>query len=169
MVQQDPTLWSGCLSGAFREDKFLTAFEEAGFHGIFIAKRATEPWQTIGGIEFRSLTIVAYKGKHGPCLERNQAVIYKGPFKKVLDDDGHAYNRGQRMAVCDKTFQLLSRTPYAGMFELISPRIDVPLESATIFACRPNQFQDPRETKGKDYDTTTNSVGSCCGTDDTCC
>ena len=42
----------------------------------------------INGIEFRSVTIVAYKGKQGPCLERNQAV-YRGPFKKVEDDDGH--------------------------------------------------------------------------------
>ena len=33
--------------------------------------------------------VEAFKGKEGPCLERNQAVIYKGPFKEVLDDDDH--------------------------------------------------------------------------------
>ena len=37
-LQADPTLWSGCISGAFREDKFLQAFEEAGFHGIELVK-----------------------------------------------------------------------------------------------------------------------------------
>ena len=168
-MQHDATLWSGCLSGAFREDEFLAAFEEAGFHGISIAKRATDPWQTIEGIEFRSITMVAYKGKQGPCLERNQAVIYKGPFKKVLDDDGHAYHRGQRMAVCDKSFQLLNRAPYTGMFERISPRLDVPLELAMPFACKSSQFRDPRETKGIDYDATSTSDDKCCGTDDTCC
>ena len=34
---------------------------------------------------------MAYKGKQGPCLERNQALIYRGPFKKVEDDDGHLF------------------------------------------------------------------------------
>ncbi len=33
-LQKDPTLWSGCLSGAFREDEFLKAFEAAGFYGF---------------------------------------------------------------------------------------------------------------------------------------
>jgi SAM-dependent methyltransferase len=79
-LQRDPALWSGCLSGAFREDRFLKAFEAAGFHGIEIVKRQREPWQTVQGIEFRSITVLAHKGKQGPCLERNQAVIYRGPF-----------------------------------------------------------------------------------------
>jgi len=74
-MKRDAELWSGCLSGAFREDEFLKAFEDAGFYGIEIDKRAKDPWQTINGIKFRSVTIVAYKGKQGPCLERNQAVV----------------------------------------------------------------------------------------------
>ena len=39
-------------------------------------------------------------------------MIYKGPFLKVLDDDGHAMERGKRYAVCDKTFQLYNKAPY---------------------------------------------------------
>ncbi|HUG17831.1 MAG TPA: methyltransferase domain-containing protein, partial [Planctomycetaceae bacterium] len=88
-LQNDPNLWSGCISGAFREDEFVQAFEEAGFHGMTIVNRQTEPWQVVEGIEFRSITVLAWKGKQGPCLERNQAVVYKGPFKSVEDDDGH--------------------------------------------------------------------------------
>jgi len=37
--------------------------------------------------EFRSVTVQAFKGKQGACFERNQAVIYLGPFKEVLDND----------------------------------------------------------------------------------
>ena len=88
-LQNDPHLWSGCISGAFGEQEFLQAFEDAGFYGVSVLKFDKEPWQTVKGIEFRSMTVVAYKGKEGICLERNQAVIYKGPWKKVLDDDGH--------------------------------------------------------------------------------
>lgn len=66
-LQDDPTLWSGCISGALTEKGFLDAFEEAGFHGIELVKFESEPWQTVEGIEFRSVTVQAYKGKIGPC------------------------------------------------------------------------------------------------------
>ncbi len=168
-MKRDPELWSGCLSGAFREDEFLQAFEEAGFHGIEIAKRAKEPWQTVNGIEFRSMTIVAYKGKQGPCLERNQAVVYRGPFKKVEDDDGHVYRRGERMAVCDKAFKLLQQHPYTGLFDSIEPRTSVPIAEAKSFDCRRAKLRDPLETKGTGYLVTIESQGPCCGSDADCC
>lgn len=168
-LQRDPELWSGCISGAYREDAFLRAFEEAGFHGIEIVKRQREPWRTVEGIEFRSVTVVAHKGKQGPCLERNQAVIYRGPFKKVEDDDGHVYFRGARMAVCDKTCQLLQRVPYAGMFDTIEPLESIPLTEAVSFDCRRSKLRDPRETKGQDYQVTADGAGPCCESDGNCC
>ncbi|HUQ72996.1 MAG TPA: methyltransferase domain-containing protein [Planctomycetaceae bacterium] len=142
--QRNPELWSGCISGAFREDEFLRAFEDAGFHGITLAERQATPWRVVDGIEFRSVTVIAYKGKQGPCLDRNQAVIYRGPFKKVEDDDGHVYYRGERMAVCDKLYQLVQREPYAGQFELVAPTVDVPLEAAPAFDCRPAARRSPQ-------------------------
>src|SRR5205823_5840528 len=99
-LQSDPELWSGCISGALTEEGFLQAFEHAGFYGIQILKRDAQPWRTVQGIEFRSVTIEAFKGKQGECFERNQAVIYRGPFKEVLDDDGHRMQRGKPYAVC---------------------------------------------------------------------
>jgi arsenite methyltransferase len=167
--RENPELWSGCIAGAFREDEFLAAFEQAGFHGIQIVKRQSEPWQTVEGIEFRSVTVVAHKGKQGPCLERRQAVVYRGPFKSVIDDDGHVYFRGERMAVCDKTYQLLQQDPYAGMFEQIEPRELMPLENAQPFDCRRSVRRHVRETKGKDYSDTTPSLGSCGENDKPCC
>lgn len=163
-LQADPTLWSGCISGAYTEDGFLRAFEEAGFFGIRILKRDETPWQTVEGIEFRSVTVEAFKGKQGACFERNQAVIYKGPFKKVLDDDGHAMERGKRYAVCDKIFNLYRKAPYADQFEFVEPRIDVPLSEAKPFECAPTTLRHPRETKGLDYRATSQCTdgGDCC-------
>ena len=168
-LQQNPELWSGCISGAFREDEFLAAFEEAGFHGIEIAKRVSEPWRVVEGIEFRSITVTAFKGKAGPCLDRNQALIYKGPFKKVEDDDGHLYFRGERMAVCDKTFKLLQQAPYSGLFEPVKPLQDIPLEEAEEFDCRRNLRRNAAETKGADYSLTTKVSDDCCDSDAECC
>ncbi|MEJ7591749.1 MAG: methyltransferase domain-containing protein [Planctomycetaceae bacterium] len=168
-MQQDGHLWSGCLSGAFREDLFLQVFSDAGFHGISIAKREAEPWQTIEGIEFRSMTVIAWKGKDGPCLERNQAVVYKGPFRRVEDDDGHMFVRGQRMAVCDKLTRLIQLPPYTGMFEIIEPHQEIPLDAAELFDCRRLKLRDPKETKGLGYDATIPATGSCCDGDESCC
>lgn len=168
-LQDDPTLWSGCISGAFREDKFLQAFEEAGFHGIELVKRESEPWQTVQGIEFRSVTIVAWKGKQGPCLERNQAVIYKGPFSHVKDDDGHIYKRGERTAVCDKTYNLLQAGPYAGLFEPVPPYENIPLENAKEMDCRRNVTRHPHETKGRNYQLTIAPTDDCCTPGGDCC
>lgn len=167
-LQRDPELWSGCISGALTEDAFLDAFAEAGLYGVRILTRQEEPWRTVEGIEFRSLTVEAFKGKEGPCRERNQAVVYKGPFREVLDDDGHRIVRGQRYAVCDKTFRIYSRAPYREHFELVEPRIPVPIEEARPFDCSRDGLRHPRETKGQDYDATTEAVASCCGPEGSC-
>ncbi|PYK47405.1 MAG: hypothetical protein DME51_13730 [Verrucomicrobia bacterium] len=64
-MQNDHELWSGCISGAFTEEGFLAAFENAGFYGIQILNRDADPWRTVQGIEFRPVTIQAFKGKQG--------------------------------------------------------------------------------------------------------
>jgi SAM-dependent methyltransferase len=166
-LQQDPELWSGCISGALTETGFLEAFEAAGFHGVRILERQEEPWRTVAGIEFRSLTVEAFKGKEGPCFERRQAVIYKGPFREVLDDDGHRMRRGERYAVCDKTFRLYQQEPYRQHFVPVEPLEAVPLDSAPPFDCSRTALRHPRETKGQDYQVTTEAKaccepGSCC-------
>jgi SAM-dependent methyltransferase len=176
-ILDDPELWSGCISGAYQEKAFLEQFAEAGFYGIEILKREEEPWQVVDGIEFRSLTVQAFKGKEGPCLERNQAVIYKGPWKQVDDDDGHTFQRGERSAVCDKTFNLLTSPagPYAEHMLAVPPMQKIPLNQAEEFACLGARKRHPRETKGDDYtlnmqaedaccsETSSTTVSACCG------
>jgi len=168
-LQRDADLWSGCIAGAYREDAFLDAFDRAGFYGMEIVKRAEKPWRTIQGIEFRSITVVAYKGKQGSCWERKQAVIYRGPWRKVIDDDGHVLERGKRMAICDKTFQLYQREPYAEGIIAVEPLDAISLEEAPPFDCKRTGFRHPRETKGTDYQVTDLSGLACCEPGSDCC
>lgn len=168
-MQKDADLWSGCLSGAWREDQFPEEFANAGFHGVHVDKYESEPWQVINGIEFRSATIMAYKGKAGPCLERNQAVIYRGPFRSIHDDDGHEYYRGQRVAVCDKTFRLLMSEPYTGMFIPVEPLNEIPLDAATTMDCTA-RLRRPEETKGSGFSETRLPIEeACCDPNGGCC
>jgi len=168
-MQNDPELWSGCISGALTEENFLAAFENAGFYGLQILKRDPEPWRTVEGIEFRSVTVEAFKGKQGACFERNQAVVYRGPFKEVLDDDNHRMERGKRYAVCDKTYNLYKKAPYAEQFEFIDPLAEIPIAVAEPFDCSRTSIRHPKETKGQDYAVTTEASQCCDGGDSGCC
>jgi len=168
-LAKNSELWSACVSGAFQEEEFLEAFAEAKFHGMQIEEFQAEPYQVVEGSEFRSVTVTAYKGKEGPCIERRQAVIYRGPWKQVMDDDNHILARGVRTAVCDKTFRLYSQPPYQGQFVLVPPREEVKLEDAEIFDCAREQKRHPRETKGQAYALSSNVSAPCCAPGTACC
>ena len=79
-VKADPTLWSGCISGAFEEEAFLLAFSAAGFTQVQLAARQEEPWTVVQGIEFRSVTVQAVKAGGNdsmpvsgtPCCEQEK-------------------------------------------------------------------------------------------------
>jgi arsenite methyltransferase len=167
-LASNPDLWTACVSGAFLEEDFLRAFEDAKFYGIQIEDFQSQPYQTVEGIEFRSITLTAYKGKEGPCVERNQAVIYRGPWKQVVDEDGHVLPRGARIAVCEKTFRLYSKAPYQDQFILVPPREEVSSEQARVFDCSRDHRRHPRETKGMNYNVT-GTGNEICGPGSSCC
>lgn len=167
-MQNDPDLWSGCISGAMREDRFLQAFADVGLYGVEVAAYQSEPWAVVEGIEFRSMTVVAYKGKEGPCFEHNEAVIYTGPWSEVRDDDGHVLRRGERTAVCRKTFDLYNRAPYAGSIQPVKPLVEVAAADAKVFDCNNDGKRDPQTTKfGVERENTL--PGSCCEPEEGCC
>ncbi len=167
-LKNDPDLWSGCLAGAWREDEFINEFRAAGFAGIQLVTWEHLPWRTVQGIEFRAVTVVAYKPSQDVCLERHQAVIYRGPFARVIDDDGNQFPRGKRIAVCDRTYQALGRPPYEGHFVTVPPRQDVAPSTAVEFDCeQPNRVREPRETKGLQCVDNPSRSEPCCGDD--CC
>ena len=169
-MQDDPELWSGCISGAFQESEFLAAFERAGFYGVEMPVLQKEAWQTVEGIEFRSATVIAYKGMDGPCFEHNEAVIYRGPFKEVRDDMGHTFERGARTAVCRKTFEILTRQPYADHMIPVEPRVSIDAKDAKSFECSGgSEKRDPKVTKGPGYKANILPISdSCCDSGDCC-
>jgi hypothetical protein len=144
------------------EEDFLRAFEEAKFYGMHIEELRSEAYQTVEGIEFRAITVTAYKGKEGPCVERNQAVIYRGPWKQVVDDDNHVLPRGARIAVCEKTFDY--PPPYQD--SSVPLRQEIP-QKAGVFDCSRDHKRHPRETRNRVQRHAV--VGRVCGPDSNCC
>ena len=148
-LKDQPELWSGCVSGAFEERELLDELVRVGFQGIRFDKWETEPFAVVEGIEFRSVTVTARKGDPGPCLEANQAVLYRGPWKRVEDDDGHVFERGVRTAVCAKTFDAMTRAPYTGETIGLEPSEPVPESARQPFDCARTAPRHPSETRGE--------------------
>jgi arsenite methyltransferase len=44
-----------------------------------------------------------------------------GSFAKAYDDEGHVFFRSQRMAVCERSYKLLTGASYTGQFIGIAP------------------------------------------------
>ena len=167
-MQRDGHLWSGCISGAFQEKDFLEAFVRAGFQGAEMPVYQPEPWQVVEGIEFRSATVIAYKFPDEACWEHNEALMYRGPYSSVMDDDGHVFERGVRAAVCRKTFQKMQQAPYGSDFLAISPATEIDPDHATHFECTgASDVRDPKLTKGGLIQRS--SVDGDCCDGDACC
>ncbi len=157
-LKEDPTLWSGCVSGALYESDFVQAFVDVGFQAVALEKWESEPWQNVEGIEFRSVTITAIKPESSECLDKGHAVIYRGPYSKVYDDDGHFFARGERIAVCERTFRLLTDGPYINDFVGVTPAVLGPGSDV----CMPAGKRRPAsETKGAVH-VGKNTGSSCC-------
>jgi len=106
-MKNDPELWSGCLSGAFREAEFLDEFVATGFGAVCYDKWDAEPWQVIEGIEFRSVTLTATRPGLADDCTNSKSIMYRGPFAAVTDDAGNTYTRGQRVPLTERTHNLL--------------------------------------------------------------
>ncbi len=158
-LKRDPELWSGCISGAFTEEDFLRAFAEAGFLAVRYDQWGVEPWKVVQGIEFRSVTLTAVKADEAPCLDWGHAVLYRGPYACVTDDEGHVYPRGARMAVCERTYRFLTTGPLRADFIGIAPAV----VREPVPWCAPAGTRRPAsETRGATHQGT-GTGGTCCG------
>jgi hypothetical protein len=144
-----------------KEIGFQQFLSETGFYGISIIERTDTPVRVAEGVEFYRYVIDGYRGKDGPCLDCGQAVIYKGPWRKVFDDDGHVFERDVRTAVCEKTFKIMSHVPYGNDVILVEPYVPVNIADAPVFSCT-SKARSPAETKGLVPNCSEGESGSCC-------
>lgn len=130
------------------EAAVTTLLEQAGLHGVSYLWASTEAHALTGGTELRYFIVEAFKGKQGICLDQGHAVILKGPWKEVWDDDGHKYVRGERTAVCEKTYRILMQEPYREYFIGLPSRAAPDLDDAPLFDCSTPRLRDPLITRG---------------------
>jgi SAM-dependent methyltransferase len=157
-LKQNQALWSGCISGALQEHDFLEAFIKAGFIAISYDKWENQPWQVVEELEFRSVTITAVKPQNEACIDKGHAVIYRGPYSEVYDDEGHVYLRGQRMAVCERNYKLLTSETYNNDFIGIAP---AEVRAGKPWNCAAGTLRAVADTKGGQHEDKSNAGGCC--------
>ena len=150
------------------EQGLLASVAAAGFYGLRFEYLSAEPVDRIAGVELRAVVLRAYKGKEGVCLDQGHAVMYPGPWSAVEDDDGHRYVRGERTAVCAKTYGLLMRAPYAGSLIGLNPPTLLPLEDAPQFDCNTPALRDIAVTRGERAANGGVPAAGACGPDGCC-
>ncbi len=127
-LREDAELWSGCISGAFHEKEFLSAFSEMGFVNVGYDKWEEAPWQVVEGIEFRSVTLVAEKPVSCCNTLSGKSVMYVGSMASVTDDFGNSYVKGERVPVSDRVFSHVTSSSSVKYFVGFDPAAS-PLES----------------------------------------
>ncbi len=154
------------------EANVIPVLAAVGYHGMRYLWRDDLPASVLNGIEFRTFIIEAYNGKPSNHRDAGQAVIYRGPWKQVIDDEGICYSRGDRTAVSTRTYETLQQAPYREEVFGIPCYVEIPTEHMPPFDVRTPQLRDPQITKGTQslFDTGENTrcdVGSgCCPSDD---
>ena len=99
-------------------DRDLVAeLENAGFVGIHYAKFGASPCFHYQRVEMRETKLMAYKPAAGGV---HRAVLYKGPFRELHDDQERVYRRGERVVVDEATYELLKAGPAAEQFLFMS-------------------------------------------------
>ncbi|MFH1723078.1 MAG: methyltransferase domain-containing protein [Elusimicrobiota bacterium] len=119
-LQADERLWGECLTGALSEEEFLAELERAGFYGLRVLKRTF--WKEVRGHRFHSVTVSAHKyAKRSVCRFTGQKAVYLGPWKSVMDEEGHLFCRNEPVEVCIGAAAKLLAGPYGGMFRVLEP------------------------------------------------
>jgi catechol 2,3-dioxygenase-like lactoylglutathione lyase family enzyme len=74
------------------------ALRRAGFGGLYYEQLGDIHCFQVAGVELRHLQLAGFKSANADT-SRTQTVLYKGPFRQLVDDQGTTFPRGRCVAV----------------------------------------------------------------------
>jgi catechol 2,3-dioxygenase-like lactoylglutathione lyase family enzyme len=100
------------------ETEPLDALRRVGFAGLFYEKLGDIHCFQVNGVELREMRLLGWK----PAGEQDLAavaVLYKGPFEQVTDEEGTVYRRGESVSVSRRQAERLRQGPAADQFTFL--------------------------------------------------
>jgi arsenite methyltransferase len=133
----DTEKWGNCLSGALQVADYTNGLVKAGFQGIHQVSYV--PWSRIDGIQFLSLTLTGYKPTEGRRPDSLGYATLLGPFRRVVDEQGNTYTRGEPLSLSAGASRLLRLPPFHGLFLLSDSPVPVEATDSRHIAMLPEQ------------------------------
>lgn len=133
----DADKWGDCLSGALTLKDYLAGMLGAGFLGIHLIQ--SSPWQVIDGLHFFSVTLTGYKLPPIGQASFPRYATLRGPFNRVVDERGTAYQRGIPQPILPDDALLLSQAPLSDHFVLTADPVWLDQEDPRWTAVFPEQ------------------------------
>jgi catechol 2,3-dioxygenase-like lactoylglutathione lyase family enzyme len=99
------------------ETEPVEALRRAGLTGVYYEKLGDIHCFRVNGVELREMRLLAWRP--GAGAGPSTRVVYKGPFARLVDDDGTVYPRGERVAVNPGKLERLQQGPAAGQFAVL--------------------------------------------------
>jgi len=93
----------------------LAWVEDGGFEQIRLLKLSGSPTFEIGGVELRELIVEARKPA-GEDRTDEVTVVYKGPYRDLVDDAGRVFRRGERVAISAEAWNAIRSGPLEELF-----------------------------------------------------
>ncbi len=111
------------------DHELIGALQAAGFADIELTKFGASPCFRSGGAEMRETMLRAVKQATATKEPDSHVVVYRGPFRQVVDDAGRTWRRGERHLVSESVWTMLQQQPFAECFTCLA------LPSPQLVAC----------------------------------
>lgn len=133
-LKNDPILYGECLGGALYIEDFRRLLRKIGCldYRVVTSRRIAlnnkEVEEKVGGIDFYSMTIRAFKldDLEDTCEDYGQTAVYLGTIAGYAHqfklDDHHIFITNKPMLVCGNTASMVSRTRYGRHFKIAGDR-----------------------------------------------
>jgi hypothetical protein len=110
---------AGAVKTVPPETEPVTLLREAGFVGVRMLKFDSKPCFVRDGVAMRETQVEGFK----PVAVANGSVdvLYKGPFRELVDDSGTTFPRGERVSVPSAAADRLRAGSLADSFVLFDP------------------------------------------------